>query len=135
MALLASLVIGAVWMSGCTTSDGTGTQIIENITPQEAFTLIQDNDGNPDFVILDVRTPQEFAEGHIEDAANIDFNSMTFRDDLDKLDKDRIYLIYCRTGFLSGQALDIMEELGFNEVYKPTGGIEAWIDAGLPTEQ
>ena len=132
VALLASLVIGTIWAGGCTAGDETDTQIIENITPQEAFTLIQDNEGNMDFVIIDVRTPEEFDSGHIENAANIDFNSMTFRDDIDKLDKDKIYIVYCRTGFLSGQALDIMEELGFNEVYKPSGGIEAWIDAGLP---
>ena len=139
--LSVTLVIGAVWMGGCTTSDETGvlgqkeapTHIIENITPQEAFTLIEDNRNNPDFVILDVRTPQEFAQGHIAGAIMIDFYSMTFRDDLDALDKDKTYLIYCGSGGRSGKTLDIMEELGFQEVYNLLGGINAWQDAGLPT--
>ena len=140
LVLSVTLVIGVVWAGGCTTSDETGTptqqtptQIIENITPQEAFTLIQDNQNNPDFVILDVRTQEEFAEGHIAGAIMIDFYSMTFRDDLDNLDKNKTYLIYCRSGGRSGKTLDIMEKLSFQEVYNMSGGIVAWVDAGLPT--
>jgi len=129
------LVIGAVLAGGCL-QNGVGTppaQIIENITPEEAFTLIQDNQGNPSFVILDVRTPQEFADGYVANAINIDFRSATFRDELDALDKEKTYLIYCRSGNRSGQALGIMDELGFLEVYNLSGGISAWQDAGLPT--
>ena len=138
LVLSVTLVIG-IMLGGCTTSDESGTpaeetqtQIIENITSQEAFDLIQDNQNNPYFAIIDVRTPQEYSQERIAGAINIDFNSVSFRNDLDKLDKDRTYIVYCRTGFLSGKALDIMGELGFQEVYKPSGGIEAWIDAGLP---
>jgi len=64
---------------------------------KDAYTLIQKNKGNPDFVILDVRTPAEFADEHIENAINLDYYSETFRDDLNKLDKTKTYLIYCRT--------------------------------------
>ncbi len=132
LALSVSLVIGATLTGGCV-GDGTATQIIEDITPQEAFTLIQDNQGNPDFVIIDVRTPAEFAGEHIENAVNMDFYSDTFRDELDKLDKDKIYLIYCRSGGRSGSTLDIMAELNFNEVYNILGGINQWKTEGLPT--
>ena len=55
---------------------------------EEAYNLIQDNENNPDFVILDVRTPGEFSSGHIEDAVNMDYFSESFRDDLDELDKN-----------------------------------------------
>ena len=133
------LVIGAVVTGGCvgsetaTPNQGTPTQIIENVTPQEAFTLTQDNENNPDFVILDVRTPEEFTGGHIEDAINLDYYSETFRDELDKLDKNKKYLIYCRSGSRSGKALDIMEELNFREVYNMSGGILEWESEGLPT--
>ena len=134
------LVIGAVVAGGCLQNEvstppaqETPTQIIENITPQEAFTLIQDNKDNPSFVILDVRTLQEFADGYVEGAINIDFSSATFGDELDALDKEKTYLIYCRSGNRSGQALGMMEELGFQEVYNLSGGISAWQDAGLPT--
>ena len=130
--LSALLVVGLVVTGGCVRSE-TPTQIIENITPQEAFTLIQDNQNNPDFVIIDVRTPEEFAEGHLENAINIDYYSETFRDELNKLDKSKTYLIYCRSGSRSGQTLDIMEELNFREVYNMSGGINQWVAEGLPT--
>ena len=137
--LLVSLVTEAVLTGGCVRS-GIGTpgqetpaQIIENITSQEAFDLIQDNKNNSDFVIIDVRTPEEFAEEHIENAINIDFYSETFRDKLNKLDKNKTYLIYCRIGGRSGNALTIMKELNFKEAYNILGGTNAWKAAGLPT--
>jgi len=132
------LVLGAVLIASCTAktetpNQQTPAQIIENISPQEAFDLIQENKDNPDFVILDVRTPEEFAEEHIANALNIDFNSENFRDELDKLDKDKTYLIYCRSGNRSGKALEIMKELDFREVYNMSGGIIEWKTEGLPT--
>jgi len=108
-------------------------QIIEDITPQEAFALIQNNQNNPDFII-DVRTPEEFAEGYIKDAINIDFYAETFRDELDKLDKNKTYLIYCRSGRRSGNALDMMAELNFREVYNILGGFNRWQAEGLEWE-
>ena len=138
--LLAGLVIGSIAVSGCAQSEvdtppaqGTLTRIIEDITAEAAFDLIQENGDNPDFVILDVRTPGEFADGHIEKAVNIDFYAATFRDDVNKLAKDKTYLIYCRSGNRSGQALDIMDELAFQKVYNLSGGIRAWEAASLPT--
>ena len=107
-------------------------QIIENLSPQEAFALIQVNQNNPDFVILDVRTPEEVAGGYIGDAIFIDYYSDTLRDELDNLDKDKVYLIYCQSGGRSGPTLSIMEELGFGEVYEMSGGISAWQEAELP---
>ena len=138
LVLPALLVIGVVLTGGCvgtetvTPNQETQTQIIENITPQEAFTLIQDNQDNPDFVILDVRTPEEFADGHIENAINLDYYFETFRDELNKLDKNKKYLIYCRSGNRSGKALNIMEEVNFREVYNMVGGIIEWGAEGLP---
>ncbi len=126
--LLVCLAIGVVCTGGCAQ-----TQVMEDITPQEAFDLIQDNLNNPDFVILDVRTPQEFTEGHIENAANIDFYSETFRNELDNLDKTKTYLIYCRSGGRSGKALNMMAELNFMEAYNILGGITQWKAEGLPT--
>ncbi len=133
------LVLGVVLAGGCTGEkietpvQETPAQIIEDISPQEAFTLIQDNQNNPDFVIIDVRTPQEFADGYIEDASNIDFYSETFRDELDSLDKSKTYLIYCRSGARSGKTLNMMAELDFEKVYNVLGGILAWKAEELPT--
>ena len=137
--LLVLLVTGVVLTGGCaeiaTPQQEAPTQIIENVTPQEAFTLIQNNQNNPDFVIVDVRTPEEFAEEHIENAINVDFRSEAFRDELNKLDKNKTYLIYCRSGGRSGNALDIMAELDFGEAYNMLDGINGWVAEGLPTIQ
>ena len=130
LALSVSLVIGVTLTGGCV-RDGTTT--IEDIAPQEAFTLIQNNQNNPDFVIIDVRTLEEFVAERIENATNIDFYSEAFRDELNKLDKNKTYLIYCRSGGRSGKALNIMAELNFKEVYNVSGGIIAWNAEGLPT--
>lgn len=129
------LMIGVALAGGCTDTEiETPTQITENITPQEALALIQDNRDNPDFMVIDVRTPEEFAEEHIENATNLDYYAATFRNELDKLNKNKTYLIYCRSGTRSGSALDIMTELNFKEVYNIAGGINEWKAQGLPTE-
>ncbi len=128
LVLTVSLVIGIGLTGGCVQ-----VQIIEDITPQEAFTLIQNNQNNPDFVIIDVRTPEEFASEYIENALNIDYYSETFQDELNKLDKNKTYLVYCRSGSRSGNALTIMKELNFREAYNILGGIIRWDAEGLPT--
>jgi len=112
-------------------------KIIENITPEKAYSLIQSyREGCPcnreNFVIIDVRTPEEYANGHIENAINLDYYSKTFKDELDKLDKNKAYLIYCRSGRRTRTVLDIMKELGFTEVYNMLGGITQWEAKGLP---
>jgi len=110
-------------------------QIIENITPRESFDLIQINKDNPKFVIIDIRTTDEFSGKRIENAINIDYKSDTFRDKLNKLDKNKIYLIYCRSGRRSGSALKIMNEFSFKEAYNMVGGINQWKNEGFPTIQ
>ena len=130
LALSVSLIIGATLIAGCVRDE---TATIEDITPQEALTLIQNNRNNSDFVIIDVRTREEFTAGHIENAANIDFYAETFRDMLNNLDKNKTYLIYCRSGARSGSTLDIMAELNFQEVHNISGGMIAWDVEGLPT--
>ena len=84
-----------------------------------------------DLIVLDVRTPEEFAEGHIEGAIMIDFYRDDFADQLAELDPDQPYLLYCRSGNRSGQTAAIMEDLGFANVADVDGGIIAWTDAGL----
>ena len=130
LTLSVSLIIGVTLIAGCVRDE---TATIEDITPQEAFTLIQNNRNNSDFVILDVRTRAEFSAGHIENAANIDFYAETFRDMLNNLDKNKTYLIYCRSGARSGSTLDIMADLDFKDVHNISGGMIAWDAEGLPT--
>jgi rhodanese-related sulfurtransferase len=110
------------------------------LTPIEAYDLIKANEGNPGFVILDVRTPEEFDEERIENAINIDYYmdertnyTKSFRDELDKLDKEKTYLVYCLADIRSRTTLEMMEHLGFQEVYDMSGGIVLWKAENLPT--
>ena len=137
LALLIVFMVPAV-LSGCLSREAEvasseNTSIIEDVNLEEAYALIVDNLSNPDFVIIDVRTPGEYASGHIEDAINIDFYAEDFDEQLDELDRDKIYLIYCQSGNRSGKALDKMEALGFQEVYNMLGGIVNWERTNLPT--
>lgn len=135
LALLGFLMVPLLLIGGCVAPEDTAlkTQVIEDVTSEEAYALIQDNKDNQNFVIIDVRTPEEYADGHIEEAINFDYYSEAFRDELNKLDKDKTYLIYCRTGKRSRAAADIMQELGFGNGYNMLGGIVQWEAVGLPT--
>ncbi len=84
-------------------------------------------------VILDVRTPEEFAEGHLAGAVMIDFYDTDFVDRLDELDPAVPYLVYCRSGSRSGQTTALMKDLGFADVADVDGGILAWTEAGQAT--
>jgi len=132
---LCFLIVPLVLLNGCLSPEDSGpdNQIIEDITLEEAFALMEDNRYDENFVIIDVRTPEEYAGGHIEKAINLDYYSETFADELDQLDKEKTYLIYSRTDQRSGEALDMMAELGFREVYNMLGGIERWEEMKLPT--
>ena len=81
--------------------------------------------------ILDVRTPAEFAEGHLANAINIDFYSESFDQHLSQLDKNKNYALYCRSGQRSGMAAEQMKQMGFSNVCNLSGGILDWIATGL----
>ncbi len=105
----------------------------EDITPEKSLALIRNNKDNTGLVILDVRTPEEFAEGHIEDAVNLDSSSQAFSEGLNKLDRDKIYVVCCQSGKRSKEALNRMGELGFKEAYNLLDGMKGWEKEGLPT--
>jgi rhodanese-related sulfurtransferase len=102
------------------------------ITTQQAASVIVALQDDPRFVLLDIRTPAEVEAGHLSGTVELDFYSESFRDDLAALDRDLIYLIYCRTGNRTGQTYKIMGELGFERVYDMGGGISQWLAADYP---
>ncbi len=108
-------------------------QHLIHLESHEAHELIQAHRDDPDFVILDVRTPAEFAEGHLANAININFYANTFEQDMSQLDQDKIYLIYCRRGVRSDRTLRLMQTLGFRRVYNLLGGTVRWQQAGFST--
>lgn len=84
-------------------------------------------------MILDVRTPEEIAEGHLEGAVFADFKSEDFRDKLQELDKAADFVVHCRSGQRSEKAVEIMTELGFTGNLVNAGGLEdAAESTGLP---
>jgi rhodanese-related sulfurtransferase len=105
---------------------------VTHLDAEKAGKLLAEDDEARKPVILDVRTPDEFAEGHLEGAKNIDFNAKDFAERLGKLDKEKPYLVHCRSGGRSGRSLATFEKLGFKKIYHLDGGILAWEDAGLP---
>ncbi|MEQ8719048.1 MAG: rhodanese-like domain-containing protein [Acidimicrobiales bacterium] len=83
-------------------------------------------------VVLDVRTPVEFDEAHLEGATLVDIYEPDFTERIDQLDRDVPYLLYCRSGNRSEQARTLMAELGFADVADVAGGIQAWVSEGHP---
>jgi len=108
------------------------SRISENLSPREAHRLISIHEEDLDFVIVDLRTPQEYARGKIKKAINLDYHSPAFIDDLKKLNKEKTYLIYCLANVRSANALKLMGHLGFREVYNLLGGIRQWYHEGQP---
>ena len=107
-------------------------QISEDISPSRAYELIQNNKDKSDFIILDVRTSGEFATQRFDNAVHLDFFSKSFEIELNKLDKNKTYLVYCKIGVRSGETIKKMKELGFLEAYNMAGGTVLWEGDGLP---
>ena len=83
-------------------------------------------------VVLDVRTPDEFAEGYIANAVNLDFYKPDFQSQVARLNKEQTYFVYCKAGGRSASAADIMRKEGFKNVVDLDGGITAWEKEKLP---
>ncbi len=134
MAILGLLIATLILPCGCSEREETKipVQVIEDVSLEEAFTLMEDKRGSQDFMIIDLRSAGEYAGGHIEAAVNIDYSAADFAGALDELDRDKVYLLYSHKDDISGQVLDMMAELGFTRVYNMLGGMERWKRIGLP---
>lgn len=121
-------LIAALVLSAC----GGDTTTFSLTPPAEAQELLAAPP--PGLALLDVRTPEEFDAGHLAGATNVDFYAAEFTAQLDALDKEQPYFVYCRSGNRSAQTIEIMRDLGFSEVYELEGGILSWLGAGLPVE-
>jgi rhodanese-related sulfurtransferase len=106
---------------------------LQNISVIEAHNLVNINEDNPDFKILDVRTQAEYQSGHLANAFNVDIYSQDFESQMSQLDRNRQYLVYCRTGARSAQASQTMSKLGFSHIFNMLQGISDWIASGYPT--
>lgn len=80
--------------------------------------------------LIDVRTPEEYEQGHLQNSTLIDFRSADFKDRLSKLDKDRAVMVYCAAGGRSNKTRLLMIDMGFKEVYELKDGFSGWKQAG-----
>jgi len=95
--------------------------------------LIKANENNPDFVILDIRTPGVWRSDHLFGSINRNFYDTDFRSQLEALPKHKIFLLHCQSGGRSAQAFSMMKSLNFSEVYEMKGGINSWYSSNLST--
>jgi len=101
------------------------------VSAKEAADLIDKHNGDNEFAILDIRTPGEFQSGHLAKSIPIDFYSQTFAGQLNRLDKTKTYLVYCRTGNRSTKSLELFKKLKFLKIYHMASGISAWKSEGF----
>jgi len=90
---------------------------------------------NKNLVILDVRTAEEFNEGHIKGAINIDVRQLDFAAKVEKLNKNAKYLVHCRTNHRSTMAVNQMMQSGFKTIYQMMDGFAGWSANGLPIQK
>lgn len=129
--ILLPLVILGLVATACGTATETATETgVQTVSAQDAYAITSAPPA--DLVVLDVRTPVEFSEGHLANAVNLDFNAPDFSANLAKLDKTVPYVLYCHSGNRSAKAAEEMRTVGFTEVYEIDGGILSWVDNGLP---
>ena len=116
--------------AGCVTCASAADTNVNHVNAEQARKLIADKK----VVVLDLRTPEEFAAGHIAGATNLNFRAANFEKAIAALDKNQTYLLHCASGNRSTQALPAFKKLEFKSLYHLDGGIKAWQRARLPVE-
>lgn len=116
------LLLVAFLTASCQPAATEGTTAYEDINVAEFKTQMTATD----VVLLDVRTPGETAEGMIEGAMEIDFRGADFKEKISQLDKDKTYLVYCKSGGRSGKTCNMMQEMGFENIKNLDGGYTRW---------
>ena len=121
--MIAVALVGVSTLAACTEGAGSSGRTLD----AAAFADLAES---PGVVVLDVRTPEEFASGHLPDALNIDVSAPGFAGRVAGLDTDTSYAVYCRTGNRSATAMQVMLDAGIDSVAHLGGGVVAWAEAG-----
>ena len=120
MRKLLSVFLAAILLAGCSAPKGTASY--RQISMDEAITMMEEESG---YIILDVRTPEEFADKHIPGAVNIPNETIAAEEIPELPDKDQLILVYCRSGNRSKQASEKLADMGYTNVVE-FGGINSW---------
>lgn len=118
-----------LFFSAC--KDKGQAQAIHLISPQEVYDAVYNSDAPQ---LVDVRTQEEFEEGHLKNSQNICVTDDDFKTKVAKLDKKKPVYVYCRSGKRSADAALVLKEMGFSEIYDMDGGIINWEEKGLETK-
>lgn len=124
--LSAILFLVTLVLSSCSGSSKTGDYDLDAVSYAEKINQL------PNAPIIDVRTSEEFSDGHLRNAKNIDWSGNDFDAEIDKLNKENPVFVYCLSGGRSHSAAEKMRSLGFKAVYELDGGIIKWRAANLP---
>ena len=124
--------LGAIALPAFLAVPLTAAEPVRVVTVEEAAALLKKDKS---IVVLDVRTPEEFKEGHIPGAVNLDFNGDNFDKELAGLDRKKTYLMHCAAGGRSSQAEDQMTELKFQSVLHLKEGFNGWKKKNQPVEK
>jgi phage shock protein E len=127
---LAALVTGVVVFLTGRAVPAQATKPVKQIDIEQFDKLRQEKD----HVVLDVRTAQEFSQGHVPGAVNIDISDPQFKKKVETLDKSKTYLVHCARGVRSARAAKIMSPLGF-DLLDYHGGFDEWKKSGKPVEK
>jgi phage shock protein E len=128
-----ALCVSPVWAEDSKPVPAAATAAVEkNVSPDEAEKLLKEN---PNIVVLDVRTDDEFKSGHIPGAKNLSILAPDFAKQLAALDKSKTYLVHCASGHRSARACRAMDEQKFTSILHLNEGFNAWEKAGKPIEK
>lgn len=119
----------ATFILSCAQPSGNDASLLS----PEAFQSMLQKD--PSVQLIDVRTPEEFSRGHLENAINLNIHDADFTQKIGQLDKKKPVMVYCAVGGRSGTAAKQLRGMGFLNVYDLKGGINEWKEAGLPLKQ
>jgi rhodanese-related sulfurtransferase len=128
--LSSTLVAAAAALLLSTAACSSDAATVETLDAASAVETIEAGD----HTVIDVRTPAEYAAGHVEGAENIDVTAATFEEEVERLDKSEEYVVYCQSGNRSATAADTMADLGFTQVVD-AGGIMSLEAAGASIVQ
>lgn len=120
-----SLVILFFGLTSCLKNQADGVQVLD-------VAKYEKNMAQPDVQLVDVRTPEEFSEGHLENAINIDVTADDFDAKVASLDKEKPVMVYCKSGGRSAKASARLKELGFKTITDLEGGITNWKSENKP---
>jgi len=126
--ILTLLLLAACGHPAYKGQQGISDSVIETLSTERFKNLIDSGDG----LLLDVRTPEEFADGHIANALFINVNDSSFTEKINQLPKDKAVYVYCRSGKRSLKAADTLQRNKFKRIYNLENGITEWIEKGFP---